>query len=124
MKHSAERECNVCGRRCFAGLGTLCNINNCGGTFCSVITPLPGKRVSGVLVRDGGPVTNIDDIAFFPDVLLSDVETNMQGDWVVNHGFEGSDRSWTVKQWKKQYGKLPRKGTKQLVIIELVPNGK
>ncbi len=115
IKSRTERECNTCGRRCFAQINYPCI--ECGGTFCTVITPLPGKRVSGVLCRDKID-TGLHRIELILGASLTDMELSPGGVWkwpfniFVYH-------LWTVKQWKTQYGKLPRKGSKSMVIIEL-----
>ncbi len=123
MNHSAERECNVCGCRCFARLDFPClspTVVPCSGTMCRVITPLPGKRVSGVLIRDKNPVRCTPEISLVTGGLEG--ITLDDGIWIFYK--EGAIlHEWTAKEWKEQYGKLPRKGSKQAVIIELT-NGK
>ncbi|MCK5602732.1 hypothetical protein KAR91_12705 [Candidatus Pacearchaeota archaeon] len=127
MKARVEKACNTCGYRCFANCKTLVcpgapHAPNCEGTLCHVITPLPGKRVSGVLCRDkiAGHNSQIE-ILFLPGASLSDI-TLYSGIWRVSG--EDARRTWTVKRWKEQYSTLPRKGSKQMVIIELTSNGK
>lgn len=121
-----EKACNICGYRCFANCKTLVcpgapHAPNCKGNLCSVITPLPGKRVSGVLVRDRKQADHLEEISLLTGPL--DDLTLDEGVWT----FWGEGTilcEWTVIQWKEQYGKLPRKGSRQMVIIELVSNGK
>ena len=127
MKHSPERECNVCGCRVFTPVNSPCPHycvvkGKCPGVMCSIITPLPGKRVSGVLCRDKGLVTEWDDIVFFPGLSLNDIEINRRNVWGLPkrlYNVEWKNRVWTTEEWKARYGKLPRKGSKSMVIIEL-----
>ena len=125
MKHRVEKACDTCGYRCFANCRTIVcpgapHAPDCKGTLCSVITPLPGKRVSGVLVRDGGGSSSRHDINFIPQLSLVDAEKTSSGmwKWPVTHCHPY--HYWTPEQWKEQYGKLPRKGSKCMVIIELI----
>lgn len=119
IKNKTERECNKCGRKCFAQVNYPCV--ECGGIFCLIVIPLPGKRVSGVLVRDRIKHTSIfHEIHLMTGVFLSDMNFLNCGRWQL---IRTPLRGWTVEKWKEQYGKLPRKGSKQMVIIELVSNG-
>ena len=122
-KHRIEKACDTCGYRCFANCRTLIcpgapHAPNCKGTLCSVITPLPGKRVSGVLCRDN-EITEYDDIVFFPGESLENARLNSCDIWITKTDTEDDVSTWTLDEWKNQYGKLPRKGSKQMVIIEL-----
>ena len=114
MHRVPEKTCNKCGTKYFTRQSRTCP--DCDGTMCTIITPVPGKRVSGVLCRDGKTERMNDEICFFPNASLSDVI--LGGDrWLCNTVNIFS--SWSREQWKEQYGKLPRKGSKQAVIIEL-----
>ena len=104
MNHSPEKQCNMCGNAYFSKETHPCPRPGCTGTMCRVITPLPGKRVSGVLYRD---IECSDNIWLYDEI-----------------GGATHSRTWNTKEWKAQYGKLPRKGSKSMVIIELVSNGK
>ncbi len=127
MKTRVEKACDTCGYRCFAKYGTIVcpgapHAPDCKGTLCAIVTPLPGKRVSGVLVRDRIKHTSIfHEIHFLPNARLSNMNLLNCGRWQLD--FSGH-HGWTTKQWKEQYGKLPRKGSKSMIIIELVSNGK
>ena len=114
MKHSPERECNVCGRRCFISSGPCAN-EGCTGTMCQVIIPLPSKRVSGVLCRDKTS-GSIHEICFVLRVSLTDITLTGSGSWRWPFK-ETTYRQWTLEEWKNEYGKLPRKGSKSMVII-------
>ena len=114
MKQLIERGCPSCGHRAYAPAN--CSCPTLAGTMCSVVTPLPGKRVSGVLCRD----RDADgDICFFPGVALRDVKCNSpSGLWDAPIGVT-LIQLWRVKKWIEQYGKLPRKGSKEMVLLEL-----
>ncbi len=119
-----ERECNVCGFRCFTSHDYPClsyTVTPCAGTMCWIITPLPGKRVSGVLYRDKESIVS-DPIFFIKGSSGKNVALDSEGIWDIDEDF--LDHTWSLKEWKAQYGKLPCKGSKQAVIIELVSNGK
>ena len=116
---SIERECNVCGNRFFASKNTHCPTALCTGMMHRIVTPVPGKRVSGVLCRN--PETNnAYDIMFVINASLSDVFRNSNRGNIWDHIYdEFNSREWTKEEWQKQYGKLPRKGSKDIVILEL-----
>ena len=117
MNHSPEKQCNVCGNAYFAFGNHPCPRPRCTGTMCRVITPLPGKRVSGVLCRDKTD-SSYYGIWFILGGSLVDLTMLSTGIWKWSFGTT-TYRQWTKEQWKNQYGKLPRKGSKSMVIIEL-----
>ena len=101
------RTCNECGAEFYAAKSVPCPLT-CNGTMCLVVRPKPGKRLSGTLYREKLPLP-------------------LKGAWEI--GFDPHKnryntflrRHWTKEQWQEQYGKLPRKGLIQTVILEL-PN--
>ena len=97
------RVCNKCDMTYFAKNGAVCP--DCGGTMCVVITPVSGGRLSGRLYRKWADREDDLDICFQPD---------------PSEGRRQWNRYWSKKKWKEQYGKLPRKGSKIAVILELV----
>ena len=86
--------------------------------MCREVKRLPGKRVSGVLCRD--KVNTGVAIIFLGGATLTDhLELFRDGTW-TGDAIESCDfYSWTLEQWKNQYGKLPRKGSKESVINRL-----
>lgn len=123
MNSKTERECNVCGYRCYASQHCPCPTGGCSGIMCAIITPLPGKRVSGVLCRDKTRAGyHNHEIRLILGVSLTDITLLSCGTWKWPYG-KITYRHWTTEQWRAQYGKLPRKGSKQMVIIELTSNG-
>ncbi len=129
MKTRAEKACDTCGYRCFANCKDLVcpgapHAPDCKGNLCTVITPLPGKRVSGVLCRDKDCHLP-NPILFVTNISREDIMLDLDGVWFWPYSPKGEAiRKWSVTQWKEQYGKLPRKGSKSMVIIELISNGK
>lgn len=112
-----ERICNVCGYRAFASRNCPCPRGctgiHCDGILCRVVTPVAGKRLSGILYRDKltdhpscREITLVVD-GFNPLVLINGIWTGR------------IDLSWSREKWQKEYGKLPRKGSKEAVILEL-----
>lgn len=105
-----EKECNVCGQGFFASGIYSCPTRKCTGTMCTVITPLPGKRVSGVLCRDKKHVKDLKEICLACNQPLVQLKLGVEGTWGLTTGH--AEHSWTIREWKEQYGKLPRKGSK------------
>lgn len=116
--HSTTKECSMCGRRYFSSGNCPCANEGCTGTMCRIITPLPGKRVSGVLCRDRNS-NSYHTVNFIPQLPLMNAEQTSSGMWKWPVIHSSPYHHWTIKEWKAQYGKLPRKGSKQMVIIEL-----
>lgn len=112
------RTCDKCGEDGYADRGAVCP--ECSGTLCRVVIPKPNARMVGWLCRDKSD----DDrypIAFVEDNgTLDDWKIHIEGHWDGYSG--GIVESWTRKEWQATYGKLPRKGSKERVIIELVPH--
>ena len=110
-----SRVCNVCGCRCFAPSNCPCPQEGCHGIMCQVIPAVPGKRLAGFLYRDkSNPhgFKNHYEVTFSP--MDVDPMTMICGVWT---GL--SVECWSAAEWKEQYGKLPRKGSKTAVILEL-----
>lgn len=114
-----EKECNTCGARFYARRNVLCKpyTHKCTGIMCRVVVPIAGKRLSGVLCRDKTSCPTEKEIIFITNGLLEDVFMYKDGVW--DYGRIGDCHEWTTEQWKEQYGKLPRKGSKEAVILEL-----
>ena len=93
------RVCNKCGAEFFVKPNTPCPEADCTGTMCLVVTPVVGKQLAGWLYR--GKV----EICFVP--FACEQLTLSQGHY------------WTAKEWQQTYGKLPRKGSKTAVILEI-----
>ncbi|KKM07111.1 hypothetical protein LCGC14_1737210 [marine sediment metagenome] len=109
-----ERTCPTCGNVGYAGRNCPCAI--CSGMMHRVVTLIPSKRVSGVLCRDGKSLGySRVEIFFVYDVSLTDVRWGCD-QWLWD---APKWKSWTREQWREQYGKLPRKGSKEMVLLEL-----
>jgi len=111
--------CDRCGTTKYWGAKKSVPCPDCdGGVLCRVITLKPIKRVVGTLYRDkisGG----YGEIAFVPDPLIWSLH---EGVWDGAEDINGVSVSylWAREEWQAIYGKLPRKGSKERVIIELV----
>lgn len=113
-----KRVCNKCGWEYTApdsmkGVPCLAS-DQCDGTMCRVIEHEPLRQVAGVLCRDNDTKSII---IFIPGISLIDVTLDPFGMWEIT--ITAPNTEWTKEQWKAQYGKLPRKGSKEAVIIEL-----
>ena len=119
-KARVERVCNRCGVRFYAPRNYHCPDFNCTGIMSTIIIPITNKRPSGVLCRDSRSRNSLPGIIFVQDASLSDME-RANGIWRLPSDAAGKCRSWTKEQWQEQYGKLPRKGSKEAILLEL-PN--
>lgn len=116
MGRKLTKQCNKCGFAGFYKKYAQCPL--CSGTMCTVITKVSGNLVTGVLCRDKVPkYADGIEIIFLPHRdTLDDAYLNTLGLWYT----EGCiSEVWSAKEWKEQYGKLPRKGSKELVMLEL-----
>ncbi len=116
-----ERECNKCGKGFYARVNEPCPMQDCTGILCTVIYPRPDKRVSGVLCRDNEALKcfNFVEVFFIPNTSLPDIGKNPSGNWDLSSEDLDEFQAWTKEEWQEQYGNLPRKRSKSMVIIEL-----
>ena len=105
-----SRICNVCGFRSFAPVNCRCPEDGCHGIMCQVVTPVPGKRLAGYLYRD--KITGSFEVCFNPSFTKSMIRIGEC--WTGYPQF-----SWSAEEWQERYGKLPRKGSKTAIILEL-----
>lgn len=100
------RTCNECGAEYYTSnyASKTVPCPDCDGTMCLVIKPRPNQRLSGVLYREKYGDPNSWTIHF---ILHKNQYTTVLR------------CKWTKEQWQKQYGKLPRKGSSQIIILEL-----
>jgi len=108
-----ERVCNKCGSQFFAKRNAVCP--GCSGTMCrSVRLPLHNQTV-GILCRDRH--SSNDEITLFKHGSLTNTKMRTGGTWYNDD--DNDFQVWTAKQWQRRYGKLPQKGSKEAVILEM-----
>jgi len=117
MHTLAERKCSKCEMAFFTRRkNSRCPVSGCTGIMCAIIRPIPGEYVSGVLCRDRTAMFK-SEVTFFPNTRLDNIILDSDGVWIS--GTFNSLNCWTKEQWKEQYGRLPRKGSKEMILLEL-----
>ena len=111
-----ERECTECGYAAYAKQNSPCP--SCAykhGIMAKVIKQKP-RRMVGVLCRDKDDYCRDKPITLFAGTKLDKAFTNTN--WGVWFCPTDVKDEWTLEEWQNEFGKLPRKGSKQLVILE------
>lgn len=114
MKTFIERECPNCKYTAWAAKGAKCPLCH-KAIMAKVIRFKIYRRIVGVLCRDK---SKFNCYICFMENLSSDLKLDEGGHWYANSAVEYVS-CWNAKEWQQKYGKLPRKGSKEIVILEL-----
>ena len=115
MTHSIERECTECGYVAYAKRNAPCT--SCEQGIMAKVIKQKLRRVVGVLCRDKTSTYYNQQIVLFTGVKSSEIVLTTHGTW-EHVDISNMEKEWTPEEWQNEFGKLPRIGSKQMVILE------